>query len=492
VSFEIQLFGNQLWELVAFLAKAAFFFVLTPLMVQSWGTKAYGTFALASSFFLVLGLLDFGIRPRLRILLCRQYRDGKQRAFSHTLREAIFSQSRITLPAVVVVLLIAAGGIWRRWLHLGPDGDLVVLITTLCAVIYLLSSLTLEPLIARGHLGHTKMAGALAAIASIPAVWMTVRAGFPLIVSLLVWFGCLIAGNLSAPLLCRRETKDLAPPLAVGPRSSFALRDGFYFQVSTLSWLAKTHLLTIIVAVLGGPTAAGYFFVCLRLSEIISNFGAMSSDAAIGGLAQAKGAGERRRCFAGVMHYTIFFSLQATFAIIFLAPPFVAIWWSGTAFLDFTTAVLIGFFGLSMALNRVISFAAFGLNLERLVAKCGFLDAAVGVLCASVLYPKLGLNGILLGSSLGSLGLLPLIKTTLGRVSRGVFLAISKELRQIAPWVCASGLLLACGRWSRSLITLSVAATFVSILSVIWIYRRKNAVSPTPATSMAATQTVSV
>ncbi len=471
-NFDRQLFANQLWELVAFLAKAAFFFLLTPIMVRAWGESGYGVFAVAGSAFIFLGLLDFGVRPRVRVELSRADREGRLEKFRPIVVAGIIAQMQILFPAIIFVGGLAAAGVWRRWLHLAAGGNWIIALTTVCAASYLISALFLEPLIARGSLGKAKKAGALAALASLPVVWLLLRWQCSVAVVLLAWFGCLIAGNLSSLFLAREEWPLSAKtPIAHG---SFRLGwwAGFYFSASTLSWLLKTHLLTLVVASIGGPVEAGLFFVFLRLSEIVSNFGAMSSDAATSGLAQARGAGERRRRFARVVGYALFFSLQAALAIAILAPPFVEMWWHAMPILSHGMGIFVGLFGLSMGLNRVISCAAFGLGLEQSVALWGMLDGTLGIFAALVLYPHMGLNGILLGSSLGSLCLLPLVRRTLREISVKSLLAVGREARLIGPWIGTSMLFLFMGRWSGSIVVLASSALLVAGLSLIWLRQR--------------------
>ena len=60
VSLARQLFSNQIWETVAFAAKAFFVIGLTPWMLRVWGAQGYGKFAFASSLFVLLAILDFG------------------------------------------------------------------------------------------------------------------------------------------------------------------------------------------------------------------------------------------------------------------------------------------------------------------------------------------------------------------------------------------------------------------------------------------------
>ena len=468
-SFDLQLFDNQFWELVAFVAKAGFFFLLTPIMIKVWGESGYGNFAIAGSSFLFLGLLDFGIRPRLRIMLSQGYRDNHFGTMQLSLKKAIAAQLHVAVVALALILLLAVKGSWHQWFHLREGGDLVIVVTGVCASAYLGSALVLEPLVACGRLGTAKMISALSAVTTVPAVWLVLRWHLPVAVGILTWLGCLIAGNLSGllfPIAYRNDATD-------SPRAfKFSLQEGLYFNASGFSWLSKTHLLTLIVAALGGPGKAGIFFVLLRLSEIISNFGAMSSDAAISGLAQARDAAEKRRRFARVVSYAFFFSGQAALAIALVAPPLLKRWWlSSNSFTD-GAAIFVGLFGLSMALNRVISCAAFGLGLARSVAIWGTADGVAGILGAILLYPRMELSGILLGSSLGSLWLVPLMIKTFRKISANSMTAVWIEVRETVPWLSASAIVLLLARWIGDLRILLFAAGSVAALSMVWYLRQ--------------------
>ncbi|NCW28226.1 MAG: hypothetical protein EBV83_08055, partial [Verrucomicrobia bacterium] len=64
-----ELLQNQIWQGGNFLTKAIFLAVLTPWMLRNWGPEGYGLFALASSLFVSLALLDGGIRSLTRVRL---------------------------------------------------------------------------------------------------------------------------------------------------------------------------------------------------------------------------------------------------------------------------------------------------------------------------------------------------------------------------------------------------------------------------------------
>lgn len=472
-NFERQLVGNQLWELISFAGKAGFFFLLTPVMVQAWGEKGYGLFAVAGSAFLFLGLLDFGVKPRLRIALSQSYSRQQEARFPIILRQAVMSQSSVTLPVLVLFLLTTASGFAQTYFNFSPPEIAAGRVTLIGAIAFLLSSLLLEPIIARGNLGQAKMVAALAALAAIPAAWLAVISHCTIATTLAAWFATLVSGNLAVFFLPSTRLRDYCLFNTTG---DFVLRfpigEGLYFNASTLSWLAKTHLLTLIVALLGGVTEAGLFYVCLRLSEIVSNFGAMSADAAISGLAHATNAGERRRRFAGVVSYAGFFSFQAALAVALLAPPLIRLWWPATPFLSPGMATLVALFGLSMGLNRVISCAAFGLGLARAVAGWGILDGLVGIMAGVCLYPRLGLAGILAGSCLGSFCLLPLISASLRGISRRSLLAVAGVAGELLPWLTMSLLFLLAGRLSGHLYLLLAAAGCNATLSLFWIARQ--------------------
>lgn len=460
-----ELFANQFWELIAFIAKATFFFLLTPRMIRQWGESGYGLFAVAGSLFIFLGLLDLGVRPRVRIALAHEDATGRRENFRAILKKGILAQLTVMLPALALIGLLASLSSWESWLHLASGGNFIIFLSAICSAAFLISALFLEPLMACGFIGLAKKSSACAAVAAVPVVWILLRQDCSIALALVAWFGCMIAGNLAGLFLARH----ILPKGRLPFHGRFKLRDGLYFNASTLSWLAKTHLLTLIVAAIGGAAEAGFFFVLLRLSEMVSNFGAMSADAALSALAQARGAGERRRRFANIASYALFFSLQAALGLALVAPTFLRTWWPALAPLPGITGIFVALFGLSMALNRIVSSAAFGLGLTTSVAGAGLLDGAIGIFAALLLHPIMGVNGILLGSALGSFGQFILIRQTLAKISSRALAAIGWEARRLAPWLVISVMVLLLGRVAHNPSILLASAGLVGLLSLEWV-----------------------
>jgi hypothetical protein len=100
------------------------------------------------------------------------------------------------------------------------------------------------------------------------------------------------------------------------------------------------------------------------------------------------------------------------------------------------------------------------------------LDGAGGMLVAIWLYPKVGLDGVLIGSSLGSLFLIPLIGTTLASISARSLAAVWIEVWRVLPWIGTSALLLSLASWTENWILLFIAALCVMGLSIVWLLTR--------------------
>src|SRR6266404_2213427 len=104
-SLERQLLSNQVWETVAFIAKAAFMIGLTPWMIRVWGAQGYGEFAVASSAFVLFTLVDLGIRPKTRLALCAE-RDRAHRP--GILWHGAFAFTVVALVTIAISFLLTA------------------------------------------------------------------------------------------------------------------------------------------------------------------------------------------------------------------------------------------------------------------------------------------------------------------------------------------------------------------------------------------------
>jgi O-antigen/teichoic acid export membrane protein len=395
-SLEHQLLSNQVWETVAFVAKAAFMLGLTPWMIRTWGKVGYGEFALASSAFIFLSLFDFGIRGRTRVALSKEIVANSKNA-SLLLRGSLLAFGSISL---VVLLLTGAVTIFHGWSHLfgiRRDHESLLLVTTALTMPFMFSTILLEPIVARGGVGKVKSAAAAGWVLAIPAVAVVLWRGDSVVVAIASWLGALLLANLCLLAAhCRQERVFLKSWHAI-PRDQFlsVFRESLWFSVASLTWAAKSHGLTLLLGALSGPVTAGIFFIVLRLSEIVSALGAISSDVALAALPRCRSAAERRHCLMATSRYASFFALPCAGAIAILAPAFFSLWLGIAAPLGWQTGIWIAGLGLAIALNRFVTYVALGMGIGRTVALCGAAEIAITVGGISLFQPLVGLAGSL-------------------------------------------------------------------------------------------------
>jgi O-antigen/teichoic acid export membrane protein len=395
-SLEHQLLFNQVWETVAFIAKAAFMLGLTPWMIRKWGAAGYGEFALASSAFIFLSLFDFGIRGRTRVALSKEL-GGEENNSTPVLATSVLAFGAICL---VVLSLTGAVTICHGWSHLlgiRREHESLLFVTTALTLPYMSCSILLEPLVVRGSIGKMKSATAVGWIVAIPLVGLTVWRGGSVVSVTAVWLGVLLFANLYLLASHFREVAAHLKGWHQISRHEFlsVFRESFFFTVASLTWAAKSHGLTLLLGAQSGPTTAGTFFIILRLSEIVSALGAISFDVALAALPQCRSAAERRKCFMVTWRYTLLFSLPCAAGIAVFGPAFFVVWLKAAAPLGWTTGIWIAGLGLAIAANRFITYVALGFGAGRVIALCGPAEIAITLIGVSFLQPLLGLTGSL-------------------------------------------------------------------------------------------------
>ncbi|MEO7932888.1 MAG: hypothetical protein ABIT76_07000 [Chthoniobacterales bacterium] len=403
-----QLISNQIWEAVSMMAKAAFLFLLTPVMLRHWGQSGYGAFAVASSMVVFVSMFDLGLRGRARVELCHAVALGEMEKASQVLAIAM---ARFGVIAVLVLLLVTGletMGICSRLLDLPPESGHLILLTAAFTQLQMLTGFLLEPLIAEGRIGLAKLAGAAGAAVSVPAVWLVLHGGGGVAPAIAVWLGCLTMANLLTVILTG-HFRDVfrwkwSAVLHAGWGATFSA--GLWFNVTNAAWLAKGHGLTFLISAISGPATAGTFFIILRLSEIIGTFGAISCDVTLGGMAGGDIA-RRRSVFSLGYSYATILCLVLAAGIGFLTPAFWILWLNAAAPVGWATGWLAALLGLASGLNRIIVYAAMALGIVRAAAIWTLLEAGFAMLGVMLVQRSAGLGATLLLTSLASLVLVP-------------------------------------------------------------------------------------
>ena len=411
-----QLFGNQLWETVAFAAKAAFLVLLTPLMLAQWGAQGYGEFALASSAFVLLTALDCGVRPRLRVLLCTAAAEQDMESYRALIAKAVLTSAVVWGTA----LLLLAAGAALPLLGFGASETRLIAVTAGMTALVSISGLLVEPLAARGRISDFKLAGAAGSFLALPVVYFFVRSGYGPATAIGAWLGCLAASNFtlfgSSQLLGERfwlgfrgvRARDVA----------VTLKESFWFGLINFTWLTKTHGLTFLVSQASGAAAAGTFFILLRLSEVVGTLCTVSSDAAIAALATARDDRARVEAFTHVYRYAIGLSLLAAGAVVLVAPYALPLWIGAAGIISVGTAASVACFGFASGLNRIITGVATGLGLARSASRWGVVEAVVTLVSVAIALRLAGLAATFVCASLAVGMLLPVTLQIRRRLNR--------------------------------------------------------------------------
>lgn len=420
-----QLFNNQLWETVAFAAKAAFLVLLTPVMLAAWGSPGYGAFALASSTFIVLGLLDCGIRPQLRIGLCEALRVGDMALYRSLICRAVASFAIVAAAALGIASAIVVASGASSLFGLRATEFYLIPVSAGMTTLVLLSGLLVEPLSAHGELASFKAANAVGSFLAIPAVYLCVSAGFGPTMAVCAWLAPLATANFALFACSRLRTEQFWR----GFRSvrlediGTTLRGGFWFGTANVTWLAKTHGLTFIISLISGPAVAGTFFILLRLSEIIGTLCAVSSDAAIAVLARARSRTEAALAFNQAYRCIFVLSLHAALLAVLLGPVAFTLWLGPVMTFSAITIVAVAFFGMASAFNRLVISAAMGLKLGRAAAGWGALEACAAIVGVATAQSVAGFSVAFANAALATAALVPLA------------IAISKRMEKTAAAV---------------------------------------------------------
>lgn len=435
--------SNQLWQALNFGAKALFLLLLTPMMIFRWGSIGYGLFALASSLLVSMALLDGGIRALTRIQMADAWKRGDRESMERIYAEGLLTFASVSLLAVAVSLILSLRGYLTSWFLLPPGGSGVLVLTVLCTAILMSTILMLEPLAAKGKLSTLKAANTWGALAAIPVCALLVyfRAGVGSVI--VSYAACMTLPNLVIGWQC-----DLFALLPWGRLRQFrphtalrTLRAGFWYYLTTVSLIGKTHALTFLVSAVAGPGEAGIFYILLRFSEIVSNVGSTSSETSLAALRAATGDLERHAAFQQSWLHVALFSITGALMFFFLTAQLMGLWFHGAVSLPAHVGLGLAVFGISGAFSRVVINSSMGLDLTRFAALAGCAEALTCILGAYFGYRDGGLTGLLLGGSLGFLCLLPVSSRVSLRCGYKNTGSLMRSLQPLLPGFFLSGLI---------------------------------------------------
>lgn len=399
-----ELLWNQIWQGANFASKALLFLLLTPLMTKRWGPDGYGLFALSNSLLVSMALTDGGIRSLTRVRLTEAIRKNDEAEFRLALGEGLFTFVAVLIFATLVTVGLAASGLMQSLLNLRPGDSLVLVVTMIMTGVNMTTMLALEPLAARGRLSETKAPITWGAVMALPicatALWLHAS----VLVVVMLYSSCMIVPNLV--LMAKAGIIAQLPPLKGSHFSPVViyrtLRSGFWYYLTTISLVAKTHGLTFVVSNLAGPAQAGVFYFMLRLTELMANLGSTASETSLASLASSENASERGRKFNQCWLYVALFCLPCAVIFAFQGNWMLHLYFRDQEFI-WSAGAGLAIFGLAGAFSRVAVNGSMGLHLVKLAALSNLAEAVINIVCAIIGYRLAGLSGVLLSGFIGGL-----------------------------------------------------------------------------------------
>ncbi|NBQ56182.1 MAG: hypothetical protein EBU36_06010 [Verrucomicrobia bacterium] len=464
--YSLELLRNQLWQTGNFFAKACFLALLTPWMLRLWGTEQYGLFALSSSLFVSLALLDGGVRSLTRVRLAPLLAEGKTEEAFRILLQGLLAFAIVCIIALLIALGLCKNNFLSAFFHLPPGGQSVLLISGVLTSLWMGSVLALELLAAEGRLSDVKAANTQGILMALPICAIALFLGAGPLGTMVAMICCLIAPNVL--LLIRHIPKESFHLLtsSISLRQSlFTLVDGFPYYLTTIALIGKTHGLTFMISAVAGPAEAGVFYILLRLSEALSNVASTSSETSVATLAFDTTRSQRILLFRQSWTWVLLFSLHGVLALGLIGKPLWD-WWLPT--LDPLPSLVwpaLALFGWMGAWSQMTTYSSMGLGLIRSAALISLAEALLTVGLATYGFIHAGFAGLFFGGAIAGVATWlqsVRIAHTLHEPLLRLWLA---PLRTLIP-----GLLLSCGflyvasklqsSWA-CLVALTVPATLI-------------------------------
>jgi O-antigen/teichoic acid export membrane protein len=471
--YKRELLLNQVWQIANFGSKAAFLILLTPLMLERWGSAQFGLFALASSLLVSMALLDGGVRALTRIRMAEAVKKGDDADFRRAYGEGMVTFAAVAAAAAIGAAALASAGLLSRWFHLPPGGDLVLAVTVATTGILMTTFLLLEPLAARGNLSTLKAANTWGAVAALPVCGVAVWLNASVLVAVILYSVCAMLPNFIVAAwhglyrLFPWRDGSIFHPLVV----LRTLRSGLWYYLTTVSLIIKGHALTFVVAALAGPAEAGLFYIVLRLTEIIGNVGATASETSLASLAAAPSIAQRAQRFRQSWLYVSVFCLHAAIVLTLLGEPLLRLWLPTDKQIAVGLGASMAVFGLAGALSRVAVNASMGLGAVKGAAVGNLAEAFLDVILATVGYLVAGLPGLLIGGSIGLVAMLPAARRVARLCGESLIATYASPLRVLVPGLAAALLLQAAAARSAWYLPW-ISAIAISGVIALWQLRK--------------------
>jgi len=437
-------------------------------MIRLWGVEQYGLFALSSSLFVSLALLDGGVRSLTRVRLAPLLADGKTDEAIKTLLQGLLAFLIVCSLAFLLALGLCANDFLTHVLHLPPGGQTVLLISGILTSLWMTTVLALELLAADGRLSDVKAANTQGILLALPACSVCLFLGAGPLTTMVVMIVCLILPNLF--LLFRNLPKESVHLW----RRSVPLRDavstlvhGFPYYLTTISLIVKTHGLTFLISAIAGPAEAGVFYLLLRLSETLSNVASTSSETSVATLAFDPTRTQRIQLFRQSWTWVLLFSLHGALALTLIGPTLWEWWLPSFSSLPPMVWPALALFGWMGGWSQVTTNSSMGLGLIQSAAIVCLAEAALTIVLAYLGFLHGGFSGLFFGGAMA--GLVTGFQSV--RIAKNLqepFLRIwLHPLKKLLPALFLSGLIL----WGASLIHnpwACILALLIPAALVLW------------------------
>lgn len=412
-------------------------------MIRLWGPEQYGLFALSSSLFVSLALLDGGVRSLTRVRLAPLLAEGNTEDAVRTLAQGLLAFVLACAFALLVALGLCANNFLSHALHLPQGGQIVLLISGILTSLWMISVLALELLAAEGRLSDVKAANTQGILLALPTCATCLFWGAGPLITMGAMIICLIIPNLV--LLFRNlPTKSLH-----FCRKSFPIREalttlvhGFPYYLTTIALIGKTHGLTFLISAIAGPAEAGIFYLLLRLSEVLSNVASTSSETSVATLAFDTTPSQRILLFRQSWTWVLLFSLHGALALTLVGPTLWNWWLPSFSFLPPMVWPALALFGWMGGWSQMTTNSSMGLGLIQSAALVCLVEAVLTIVLAFLGFLHAGFAGLFFGGAIA--GLITVFQSV--RIAESLkepFLGLwLQPLNKLLPALLISGLIL--------------------------------------------------
>ena len=400
-----RLIRNVVTNWGAFVFAAVVNFMLSPFIVRSLGTTAYGAFVLINSLVGYLGLLDLGVRGAVTRYVARFHSSGEHEKASELTSAALKIFGIAAIAAVVLSLALSA--VADRLFHVPPGFvtavRIVAVIGGLNIAVALIDGVLGGVIIGLQRFDYTNAVdvaiGAVRAVIVVTALKM----GEGIVVLAMLQLGSSIARLVVDYVICRRVYPQL--DLRFRGRSEYVRLVLSFGLASSILHVAGQVMLFSDSIVIGMFLPVGmvtYFAIAGNLTDygrqVTSGISRVLTPLVSAVEARGETAAIARSLLVGARSTTI---LVLPVAVTFMirGSTFIRLW-MGAEYASLSGQVL-GVLAVFLACHagyEVMTASMMGINRHRGLIPVFVADAACNVLLSVLLVPRLGIVGSALGT----------------------------------------------------------------------------------------------